>query len=249
MFEATIQNIQLLRDSIDTISQIIDEGVFRLKKEGIELIAADRAMVAVVDFKLLSSAFEKYDCGTETSIGLNLANFLTILRRAGNDKVTLKLNEKENKLEVIIQGDSVRSLSIPIIDISSEDVPPISQLNFSASAEMKASVMEEGIFDADIVADSVIIESNDSMLKFRAEGDSSKAELKMEKNSHALLSIDSKDAVRARYPLDYLKKFVKAIRLVDNAKLYFGNDFPMKLELKGENIYLSMVLAPRVSEQ
>ncbi|MFQ6120306.1 MAG: DNA polymerase sliding clamp, partial [Methanosarcinales archaeon] len=60
MFKATITDVNLLRDSISTIAELIDEGIFKIAKDGISLVAADRAMVAVVDFKILSTAFEKY---------------------------------------------------------------------------------------------------------------------------------------------------------------------------------------------
>lgn len=248
MFKATTEDIQVLRDSIDTISQIIDEGIIRLKPEGIQLTAADRAMVAVVDFKLSKDAFKSYECDKETSIGMNMNNFLAMLKRA-DGKVTLSLDESENKLVLTVEGDSLRNLSIPLIDISQEEIPPITQLNFSTIAELKGNVLEEGIVDADMVADSIVIEATDSFLKMKAEGNNSRTELKVDKNSGAVTKIDTKDAVRARYPLDYLKKFIKAIRLVDNVRIQLGNDYPMKLEAEGNKVYLALILAPRVSEE
>jgi hypothetical protein len=49
--------------------------------------------------------------------------------------------------------------------------------------------------------------------------------------------------------LDYLKKIIKASRITEKAKLQLGTDYPMKIEFNGENASLSMVLAPRVSEE
>ncbi len=247
MFSAEIADAKVLRDSIDTISQIIDEGSFKIKKEGIELLATDRAMVAVVDFRLASAAFQKYECDAETRISLNLSNFLTVLKRTSGS-LEMKVSEDGSKLELTVAGDSVRNFSIPLMAASSEDIPPVSQLEFPASAEVKAAVMEEGIADADIIADSVVIEMGESGFKMRAEGDSSKTDLKVDKGSGTLISLDAKDTVKSRYPLDYLKKFIKAAKIADTAKIQFGNDYPMKLELKGNDVYLAMVLAPRVEE-
>jgi len=162
MFNATLADTRLLKDSIDTISQIIDEGLFKLSSEGIELLAADRAMVAVVDFNLSSKAFEKYSCDTEQTIGLNLINFLTILKRAGtSDKIILSLEENKLKINMVNEMGSKRNFSLPIIDIRADDVPSIKQFEFPASARVDAGMFKEGINDADIVADSVIIELND----------------------------------------------------------------------------------------
>src|SRR3990172_4494589 len=107
MFTAITNDPKLLRDCIETIAQLIDDAQFKLKKDGIELTSADRAMVAFVDFKIKSTAFEKYDCEKDQTIGLNLLNFLTVLKRAGpDDKMTLDL--KENKLDILLQGQSSR---------------------------------------------------------------------------------------------------------------------------------------------
>src|SRR3972149_9537634 len=99
MFKATLSEPNLLISSISTIAELIDEGIFKISKEGISLIAADRAMVAVVDFHLSSSAFEQYDFDKEQAIGLNISNLLAVLRRvAGSDKLTLSL--QDSKLEI-----------------------------------------------------------------------------------------------------------------------------------------------------
>ena len=139
MFKAVTSDPKLLRDSIDTISQLIDDGLFKIKKDGIELSAADRATVSFVDFKINSSAFDDYKCDADASIGLNLLNFLTVLKRANsNDKMTLNLDEKENKLEIILEGDSKRKFAIPLIEIRREEMPQVDKLEFPAQAEVKA---------------------------------------------------------------------------------------------------------------
>ncbi len=247
MFNAELSDAKVLRDSIEAISQIIDEGSFKIKKDGIELLATDRAMVAAVNFRLASSAFNKYECEKETSIALNLSNFLMVLKRASGS-VGMKLSEDGSKLELTIAGDSIRNFSIPLISVSSEEIPPITQLEFPAAAEIKSAILEDGIADADIIADSIVIEIGADGLQMRAEGDSSKTDLKVERGNENLISIDAKDSVKARYPLDYLKKFIKAAKISDTAKIQLGSDFPMKLELKGGDVYLAMVLAPRVEE-
>jgi proliferating cell nuclear antigen PCNA len=250
MFKAVTKDPRLLRDSIDTISQLIDDGLFKLKKDGIELIASDRAMVSFVDFKLKASSFDEYECDKDSAIGLNLLNFLTVLKRiALNDKLILSLDEKENKLEVILEGDSKRRFAIPLIEISREDLPQIDQLQFSADAEIRSDIFEQGVNDADIIADSVIIELSPDNLKMFAEGNSSKSELNLEKGNNALISLNAKEKVHSRYSLEYLKKMIKGSKIADKTRILIGKDFPLKIEFKGENAFLNMVLAPRVSEE
>jgi len=250
MFKAVTKDVKLLRDSIDTISQLIDDGLFKLKKEGIELMASDRAMVSFVDFKLKASSFDEYECDKDRTIGVNLLNLLTVLKRVNsNDKLTLNLDEKENKLEVILEGDSKRKFAIPLIEISKEDLPQIDKLEFNASADIRSDILEQGINDADIIADSVVIELSPDNLMMSAEGNSSKTELNLEKGNDALFDLNVKEKVNSRYSLEYLKKMIKGSKLADKTRIMLGKDFPLKIEFKGENANLSMILAPRVSEE
>ena len=81
-----------------------------------------------------------------------------------------------------------------------------------------------------------------------AEGDSSKTELILEGGNESLISLNTKQQVKSRYPLDYLKKIIKASRLAPIAKIQLGTDYPMRIEFAGKNISLRCILAPRVSE-
>jgi proliferating cell nuclear antigen len=250
MFKAVTKDSKLLRDSIDTISQLIDDGLFMAGKDGMKMMAADRAMVSFVDFRLKASAFDEYECDSDVSIGLNMINFLTILKRANsNDKLTLTLNDNDNKLDVILQGDSRRKFSIPLIEISKEDMPQIDQLKFGASAKVRADILEQGITDADIVADSVMIGISPESMRMSAEGTSSKAEMNLEKGNEALSDLEASEDVSSRYSLEYLKKMIKGSRISDIVKVNMGKDFPLKLDFVGENASLSLVLAPRIADE
>lgn len=250
MFTASMIDGKLLRDCIDTISAIIDEGTLRLRKDGIEVIAADRAMVAVVDFKMGSGAFESYFCDADKDISLNTENLLNVLKRAGPlDKISLKLNETENRLEVTLAGESVRNFALPLLELGKEEVPNVTQFQFNASAEISTDVMASGIDDASIIADSILIELNSTQMRMLAEGDSSKVELKVSGGTKSLQNVVAEQLVKSRYPLDYLKKFMKAAKIADKFGLRMGNDYPLRLDFTGNNVRMGFVLAPRVSEE
>lgn len=248
MFKATIANPALLTDSISSIAELIDEGLFKVSKEGISLVAADRAMVAVVDFRISSSAFESYELDQDTSIGLNVGNLLSVLKRAsGKDKVTLNL--QDNRMQVEITNDSKRKFVVPVLDLSQEEVPPVDQLEFTVKSELKPEIIQSGIDDAEIVADSVLFHTSPNKFTMRAEGDVSRAELELESGNASLLSLQSNGEIKSRYPLEYLKKMIKAAKIADSVSIQFGQDYPMKLSFKsGDKASLQFVLAPRVSE-
>src|SRR3989344_4748914 len=96
MFEAKISDVTLLRDSIASISEFIDEAEMRLTAEGMELISADRAVVAIVDFVLKKEAFDEYISDEGAKMGINTSALLQILRRAKpNDTLSMKLEDNK----------------------------------------------------------------------------------------------------------------------------------------------------------
>jgi proliferating cell nuclear antigen len=248
MFKATITDVSILTDSISSIADLIDEGVFKITKDGLSMTAADRAMVAVVDFKILSTAFDKFELDKDQSIGMNITNLLSVLKRAsGEDKATFSLHD--SKLEIVLENSSRRRFVLPLLDLGQEEVPPIDQLEFTSKAQLKPRVIESGIADAEVVSDSVLFEATPTRFGMRAEGDISSSQLELEKGNEALIELKADADVRARYPLDYLKKMIKAAKIADSVSLEWGQDYPMKLSFKAmDKISLTFIIAPRVSE-
>ncbi|MBI2084457.1 MAG: proliferating cell nuclear antigen (pcna) [Candidatus Aenigmarchaeota archaeon] len=249
MFKAKLSEPKIFVNAVSTIGELIDEGIFIINNNGIELTAADRAMVAVVDFRMGTNAFDSFEVDGEERIGLNITNLLSVLKRVGADD-KLSLNLTGSKLEIMLDGKSKRRFVVPLLDISQEEVPPISQLEFTSKAEIKPHILESGVDDADIISDSVLFEVSDGKFTMRAEGDVSRAELELEKGNENLINLEVTNAVKSRFPIDYLKKMVKAAKIADSATVRLGQDYPMKLEFKtGDKASLSFVLAPRIAEE
>ena len=248
-FKITLSDTDLLLNSIPIIAEIIDEGVFKVTQNGLSMLSPDRTMVAVVDFQLLSSAFEDFKVDADAELGLNLSHLVAVLKRVKRgDKLTLQMGEK-NRLEVIVEGNGRRRFEIPLLDIKTEK-PPIDQLNFPGRIELETRVLEDGIADADVVSDSVVLEAGPGMFKMWAKGDVSSAELELKKGDNGLLNITVQSNVKARYPLEYLKKMIKASKLSKQALLEFGTDYPMRIEFKViDKVNLKFILAPRISEE
>jgi len=249
MFKAVMSDSSLLRDSISTIGELIDEGIFKVNKNGIELIAADRAMVAVVDFKLPATVFDKFEVDKEQNIAVNMTNLVSVLKRVGGNE-RLELELRDNTLEIRMKNASTRKFMVPLLDITQEEIPPINQLDFKAKVKVKSEILKSGIEDADIVSDSVVFEASKDVFNLRASGDISSAELMLERGNDALLDMNATGVVTARYPLDYLKKIIKASKLANEINLRWSKDYPIRMDFTSvDKVSLGFVLAPRVSEE
>ncbi len=246
MFTALLDSSKVLKETVDIASQIVDEGTIKLGSEGLEVNAIDRAMVAAMTLKLNKSIFSAYQCDEEKSIGINLQHLLSVLKRCRNeDKVRISI--KDSKMNIDLEGDFKRSFSIPLLDLPQEDLSRINQLTYSSSLEINPTAFENGISDAEVISDSVLVDLRADGFKISAEGNNSKTELDLALGS-PLLKISGANPAKSRYPLDYLKKAAKASKLSSILKLNFGPDFPLKMEFLGEGMELSIVVAPRVSE-
>ena len=246
MFSATLDDISLLRDSIATIAELIDEGEFKVRKDGIELLASDRAVVAVVDFRFSSSNFSEYNYESDRSIGINLNNLLQVLRRAkGNEKMRMKLSE--NTLDITFINGLRRHFTIPLIEMR-EDVPAgIDKLAFPVSIELSPDTLGDSIDDADLVSDSMVFEVDSEKMLITARNDSSSTETRLESAEN--LKIVAEKPARARYSLDYLKKMIKAKKISDNVMLSFDSNYPMRLRFDfPEKACMTFILAPRIED-
>ena len=116
----TLAEPNYLKDSVSIISELVNEASFKIKTNSIELVAMDPANVAMVIFKLLSSAFTDYKVEKETDIAINLTNLKQILRRAkSSDSLTLEI--EEDKLKLTLEGGSTRTFYLPIIDLEEKE--------------------------------------------------------------------------------------------------------------------------------
>ncbi len=250
MFKAELEDVGLLKDSMKTISDLISEGLFQLEEDGIKLVAADPAMVGLVDFKLQEEVFESFELDEETKVGLNLENFYSILRRANSDDIiTLELKEDDSKFHITMENSSTRNFSLPILNLSEDDIPSTDQLDFSFEAELETQVLEGAIKDAMVVSDAVTVSADGESLEISADGDQSNVNFKIKEGSEGVLDMEGGDA-KSMFSLDYLSKMIGAKKLNDNVTVKLGEDFPMRLEfVVPDEVDLSFVLAPRIEEE
>lgn len=234
-----------LKDSVSIISELVNEAVFKVKPNAIELVAMDPANVAMVIFKLLSSAFVEYKIEGEVDIAINLTNLKQILKRAKSSD-TLVLELAEDKLKIQLEGANTRTFYLPIIDLedSEQRVP---DLNFPVSIKTKTETLADAIEDVSVVAESVSFIIENKSFQVLAEGDLSKAKIDIPSKGDTIIVSDSTDKIKSKYSIEYLKKMMTASKLSDDVTIQFNNDYPLKLEYKSvDKLFLSFILAPRV---
>lgn len=237
-----------LREAVSIISEFVTEATFKADKDKLEMVAMDPALVAMIDFKLLASAFIEYEISEPVEFSINLESLKIILKRAKpSDTVSISLDMYKNKLKLSFRGETNRSFSISLIE-SQENQQKLPNLKFSTKITMLSSRFDETMEDMAIIADSVLLTSENDRLLIKAESPFTDANIEIPSSEDTIISTDSSVPVTSKYSLEYLRKISKASRLVDIVSIEFGNDYPMKAEFKLlDKLKLTFVLAPRVS--
>ena len=241
----TLAEPSYLKESISVISDLVNEGRFKITPHSLELVAMDPANVAMVIFKLLSSAFTEYNVNKEIELGINLSNLKQILRRAGaNDTLTLEM--EDNKLKLTLKGNTTRTFYLPLIDLEEKE-QRVPDLKFPVTIKTSASTLNQAIEDADIVAESASFLAEPKKFTLHAQGDLSQAKIELKEGNGTKIKIDGKDKIKSKYSIEYLKKMIGGSKIADDVTIQFNKDYPLRLEYKTvDKVILIFVLAPRV---
>ncbi len=250
MFKAVLADSKIWRNIIESISTLVEEGVFIADPTGIRLRAMDPSRVAMVDMELPKTSFESYECTEEVPIGVNFDDMKNIMKRTGgNEKLELEKLEKEARLKIRFKGKTSRTFSLPLLDLGKEELS-VPRISFLATVKLPASTLMDAIKDAEVVSDFVKITAEDERLRITASGDRGEVEVEITKDSGELLSIELKEAAHALYSLAYLSKMMVASDLSDIAILMFSTDMPLRLDFNlpngGRIVYY---LAPRMEAE
>ncbi len=237
---------RLLKESINIISELVNEVTLKVSKEKIELLSMDPANVAMVDFKLLAPAFVEYDVKKPVSLSVSLEGLKAILKRSKpTDAVQLSLDEDRNRLNVDLVGDTKRSFTLSLLNIDENEVN-IPKLSYAAKVELPSSKLDEAVEDMNVIAESVAFVAEPN--KFTVKCESNLSDAKVDLSGADTLVELSEDKSSSKYSIEYLKKMVAGCKVADTAVLQFGNDYPLRIEfLVLDKLKLGFILAPRVS--
>ena len=239
---------KFLKDSINVISDLVNEVTLKIDKNKIELIALDPANVAMIVFRLLSSAFVEYDIDKSQEISINLDSLKQVLRRAKpRDVITLELDDKKSRLKINFKGESSKTFNIALIDIEDKE-QKIPELNFPLRVELPSIVFDESVEDMSVVAESVALIAEKNKFIIQAESKLNTAKVEITPDEETKITFSEKDAILSRYSLEYLKKIAKASKLSDTVMLEFNKEYPLKAVFRVmDKVDLQFILAPRVS--
>lgn len=234
---------KLIKDSISIISELVTEARFNVTKNAIELVAMDPANVAMVIFKLLSSSFVEYSVKEDVTLSINLNDLKQVFRRIKADD-TMTLEVVSNKFKITLKGAHTRTFNLPLIDLEEKE-QKVPDLSFDANVNTQATVLTEAIEDMDIVGESVSFTVDKKSFHVSSSSDLSDADVEVKADT--VTKIETKDKLKSKYSIEYLKKMIQGAKLADKVVVRLSKDYPLKLDyIVVDKLQLSFILAPRV---
>jgi proliferating cell nuclear antigen len=248
LFKIKISDAKIFRDAITAISTLIDEGTFNINSGGIKLRSMDPSRVAMVDFELKNTVFEKYTSDEDIKICFNLKEWLKLLKRAGKDEtVEMFLDDNTKQFVISIQGKYKRTFRMPTLEASEEEVPT-PKIGFNAKVTLTTDGLRQSLEDISLVSDHIRMETDGERVIMSAKGDIMGANIELTKESDSLLFLEAKELSKSTFPLSYFSEIVKGANTTsDIVTLEFSTDMPIRLDFKpiyeGKLVYF---LAPRI---
>jgi proliferating cell nuclear antigen len=251
-FRIHLQDHKVWRKIIEAVSAVTDQAVFKATPKGIQMRMMDPIRVMMLDLDLPAEVFTEYNCTEEMKLAFNLEAMDKILKRGQpNDAVTFESTtvKKENKLLITFQGSMKRAFTLPLLDLSFEDLPLPKGDSGNVSAKLTFDAFEVAVKDAAVPygSDQVTIAAVDhDALTMRANGDTTDVVDEFRRGSEALLDLEVKEKASARYGINYLGDMLKTSGLSETALLQFNTDMPLKVTVQmPEGGRLTYYLAPR----
>lgn len=222
-----LKKIGAWKKAIDAISSFISEGNFRFNDEGVSLKAVDPSQIVLVNFLMQKSAFEKFKV-EPMLVGVDLGELSKIMARAlPQDKMNLKLSDSEMQLN--FEGQISRSFSLPLLDVSEDDVKMPSS-EFDANIEINARILKEALKDASLFGSSVVFRVNQGELLIEARGSSGTLHSVAKQAKH--ISIKTSKEVVSKYSLSFLQNIVREADPNQKILLQMKSDSAMRISYK-----------------
>lgn len=231
---------------MSAISKVIDEGVFTVSRdEGLRFRAMDPSHVILLDMRFPPDSFEVFDIDGERSIGVNFEDLAKVLRRARKED-RLELEADETTFTITLSGRGTRKFSLPILDISGENIPE-PQLEYKAHVKVMSDIYRDTIKDVELVGDVLRLRATPDEFRVLSSSEFGDAEIIFSMESGSLLELEAEDTQEASYTLEYFSDLSGASRVADTVTIKFSSDMPVQVDHElPQGAYFGFLVAPRV---
>ena len=247
MFELKIDNAKYWRDCVESVVNLVDEGMFNITDAGISLKAMDPSSISMVSFFMPSKAFSKYSVEKSAEVGLNIENLSKILSRTKDDE-SLVIKDSENKLILEFIGPgSRRKYKLKMIEVK-KSVEKEPNVQFDAHVEIVGEPLKDMIKDAGQISSYIAFKASKDQLAITARGDSGELDELYEKGGSFMKKVEAEKNAEATFNLEFLENMVKSCPIGSHISIDLKSNEPLKLTYGIGDASITYFLAPYMEE-
>ena len=242
--EVIVDDARFWQRCIEAVANLIDEGNFEFRPEGIFLKAMDPSQIAMVSFHVPSKSFSEYKVEDVQKLGLNIDNLAKILARV-REKEKLKMKLDGKKLWLEFKGQTTRRFKVPLLDLGSGPTKE-PKIEYDSVVKINAGQLKEIIRDAQLVSSHLVFETSSEGFFVDASGDVADFRSESEKSAQILAELTVRKPARATFPLQFVDDIAKACPNENQIALNLKTNAPIKIEYSIGDAQLVYYLAPRI---
>ena len=239
-------DVRDLKAIIQVLTKLVDEALFEIKEDGIQLTAVDKAHVSLIKIELPKDMFKEYEVQGEFKFGFN-TQYMSKLLKAAKRKEEISIDaDSEEVVKITLLGALGRVFKVNNLQVLPPEVPEIN-LEFDVRASITSKGFKTTIGEIATVADTVSISATEDKIVIKGEGEN-KIENEFSKDTGALAEIEFNKEASASYDVEYLNDILSLTKLSDYVKLAFSSQKPLQLDFNMEGGgKVTYLLAPKLS--
>ncbi|MCK4319132.1 proliferating cell nuclear antigen (pcna) [Candidatus Micrarchaeota archaeon] len=234
-----------LRDAIEVVVNLVEEGTFEISEEGIKLKAMDPSQISMVSFSMPKDVFSIYEVSEPRKVGVDIDRLSKVLSR-GTRGESAELSFEDNRLSIkFLKEKRSRHFKIPLLELSA-GVEKEPKIEYKQEVVMSSETMKEILKDAKLISSHITFSLNSKGFFVHVKGDNGEIDEEFGVGTEEIKEVKATSDSRATFPLQYLEDIVKASKSSIDITLHLETDRPLKLSYNVEGAQAVYYLAPRI---
>jgi len=234
---------ETIKPFLNAIAHVVKEAKVHIDERGLSVTAVDPANVFMGEVAIQADAFERFGLKEEATIGVQLDDLQSAVRRArkySDDELTLSIQNRRLTTTVARGYDNHEVVSQSTLDLIDPDSirqePDIPDLDRDVLLSLDAGAFTDAL--------SYAVSGPNEVVSFKAQAVNQHAkalylggETDTRSESIAISDIETEGTAEAVYSYDYMKKILGAIGDVEpeTITIVFDDEFPLTVSMGSED--------------
>lgn len=273
MINFTPADIKLFSSIFDTVSNVLESGTLKVRRDGIYVSGLDPAHVSMINIEINEGDFEIYDYSEDMDFGVNFKDFVKIIKSGlENERVNICC-ENTDRMVITFTGGFKKTYSLKLLYITEDDLV-ISDMDYKMELEIRSELFSN-IVNSILITDSNYMKFSiaESKLNIESVGDRSdinieitkevrsQTKIKLKKTIGNKVSLISKSPVdhklyscegefSAAIGINFIKLINKALTLSPNVMCNLSPNTPLRLDfmLNDNGTMIQYYISPKIED-